>query len=50
MPRYHINIGGKQYDRALYEKALEAVQGQGDGRISRGDAEQLLVKVLEAAP
>jgi len=50
MPSYHITIGGKNYDRALYETALKSVQGQGDGRISRDDAEKLLEKVLDAAP
>lgn len=39
-----------EYDRALYESALEAMRKQGDGRISRDDAEKLLGKVLDSAP
>jgi hypothetical protein len=50
MPRYHITIKGQKYDRALYETALKAVEKQGDGRVSRDDAEKLLEKVLDAAP
>lgn len=50
MSSYYLTIKGKQYDRALYDQALQAVQGQGDGRISKPDAEKLLSKVLDAAP
>jgi len=50
MASYYLTIKGKQYDRRLYEAALEAVQGQGDGRIGRSDAEKLLEKVLDASP
>jgi len=50
MPNYYVTIGGKKYDRGLYEEALKAVNREGDGRISRADAEKLLEKVLDAAP
>lgn len=50
MPKYHITIGGKRYDRALYQQAVDAVRGQGDGRISKADAEKLVAKVLDHGP
>lgn len=31
---FSITIHGKQYDRKLYETAMEAVCKEGDGRIS----------------
>ncbi len=38
---YYVEIGGKKYDRAIVEAAQKAVEGQGDGRISKSDAEIL---------
>lgn len=38
---YYIEIDGKKYDRGLVEAAKKAVEGQGDGRISKADAEIL---------
>ncbi len=38
---YYTEIDGKKYDRGLVEAAKKAVEGQGDGRISKADAETL---------
>lgn len=47
MASYYKEIDGKKYDRELLELADSLVEGQGDGRLSKGDAEQLLVKVKD---
>jgi hypothetical protein len=39
---YYRTIGGRRYDRALLEQAEQMTTGQGDGRISEADAQQLL--------
>ena len=44
---YYKQIDGKQYDGALIEAAEKAVAGQGDGRISKKDAEALLKQVKD---
>jgi hypothetical protein len=44
---YYKEIDGQKYDRALLELADELIQGQGDGRLSKADAEQLLEKVKD---
>lgn len=44
---YYIQIDGKKYDRGLVEAAREAVEGAGDGRISRDDAQKLLEQVKD---
>ncbi|MCB1321844.1 MAG: OmpA family protein [Leptospiraceae bacterium] len=45
---YYKRIKGKNYDRELIELADQAVQGQGDGRISIQDARALLQAVQDA--
>ncbi|MBX2873482.1 MAG: hypothetical protein KTR30_15320 [Saprospiraceae bacterium] len=40
-------IDGQRYDRKVLELAEELIQGQGDGRISRDDATQLLESVQD---
>lgn len=45
---YYRIVGGRKYDRKMLEIAEEAVAGQGDGRISLADAEQLLAAVEDA--
>jgi len=45
---YYREIDGKKYDGALLEAAEKAVEGSGDGRISKGDAELLLKQVKDA--
>lgn len=44
---YYIEIDGKKYDRDLIDTAKKAVEGRGDGRISKADAEVLLAKVKD---
>lgn len=44
---YYTEIDGKKYDRALIEAAKKAVEGQGDGRISKTDAESLFELVKD---
>ena len=44
---YYKEIDGKKYDRALLEKAEEMIKGRGDGRLSKEDAEGLLVLVKD---
>ncbi len=44
---YYKEIDGKKYDRGLLEAAEKAVAGQGDGRISKADAENLLKLVMD---
>lgn len=47
MSSYYKTIDGKKYDRELLELADELTQGQGDGRLSKGDAEKLIEKVTD---
>ena len=47
MGSYYKEIDGKKYDRELLELADELTQGQGDGRLSKDDAAQLLEKVKD---
>lgn len=44
---YYKEIDGKKYDKALLEAADELVDGAGDGRLSKADAEVLLEKVKD---
>ena len=39
---YYKTIQGVRYDRALLEAADERISGQGDGRISEKDAEEIV--------
>ena len=39
---YYKTIQGVRYDRALLESAEERISGQGDGRISQKDAEEIV--------
>jgi len=39
---YYKTIQGVRYDRALLEAAEERIYGQGDGRISKKDAEEIV--------
>lgn len=45
---YYREIDGKKYDAALLELAEQLIEGQGDGRLSKDDAEQLFAKVKDA--
>ncbi len=47
MADYYLEINGKKYDRKLIETAETMVKGQGDGRISKADAEKLLKMVKD---
>ena len=44
---YYKIIEGKKYDRAMVEYCDKAIEGAGDGRISRSDAEELLQLVKD---
>lgn len=44
---YYKDIDGKKMDAGLIEAAESAVAGQGDGRISKADAEKLLSLVKD---
>lgn len=44
---YYIVIDGVKYERAILEMAELLIQGQGDGRISHEDAEQILDKIAD---
>ena len=44
---YYKEIDGKKYDKALLETADSLIEGAGDGRLSKADAEQLLAKVKD---
>ena len=44
---YYKTIDGVKYDAELIEAAETAVAGQGDGKISVKDAEDLLAKVKD---
>jgi len=44
---YYKVIDGVKYDKAMLEFCDEAVAGAGDGRISKADAEKLLVLVKD---
>ncbi len=44
---YYKQIDGKKYDGTLLEAAEKAVEGRGDGRISKDDAAQLLQLVKD---
>jgi len=46
MASYYKRIKGVDYDRAILEMAEACVQGQGDGRISLGDAKKI-VKLIK---
>jgi hypothetical protein len=45
---YYKNIDGKKIDGKLLEMAEEAVNGAGDGRISKADAEALITAVQDS--
>lgn len=44
---YYKIIDGKKYDRALLDAVKASVEGRGDGRISREDAELVLKHVRD---
>ncbi|MCF6365483.1 MAG: hypothetical protein L3J35_04700 [Bacteroidales bacterium] len=44
---YYTEIDGKKYDKELLETAEKLVKGQGDGRISKADAEKLFAEVRD---
>lgn len=44
---YYKEIDGKKYDKKLLESAQNLIKGQGDGRISKTDAEKLLAEVKD---
>lgn len=44
---YYKVIDGKKYDRGLLELAEKLTEGQGDGRLSKADADQLLEAVKD---
>ncbi len=44
---YYKTINGKKYDGELLEFAEKAVEGVGDGRISKKDAEGLFARVID---
>ena len=44
---YYKEIDGKKMDGKLVEAAEGFIQGAGDGRISKGDAESLLTMVKD---
>lgn len=44
---YYKVIDGKKYDKGMLTIAEESVAGQGDGRISKADAEKLLAAVKD---
>ena len=46
---YYTEIDGKKYDKELLELAEKLVKGQGDGRISMEDAENLFAEVRDGA-
>ena len=44
---YYKVIDGVKYDRGILEFCDKAVEGAGDGRISKADAEKLLAEVKD---
>ena len=44
---YYKEIDGKKYDRELLELAEKLTKGQGDGRLSKSDADRLLEAVKD---
>ena len=44
---YYKEIDGKKYDAGILDAAAAAVEGNGDGRISKTDAEKLLEQVKD---
>ena len=44
---YYKEIDGKKYDAGIMDAAAQAVEGNGDGRISKTDAEKLLLQVKD---
>ncbi len=44
---YYVTIDGKKMDKRLLEMAQRAVAGQGDGRISKADAEEMIQVVKD---
>ena len=47
MSNYYKVIDGLEYDSALLEEAENCVKGQGDGRISKNDADKLILKIID---
>mgnify|MGYP003329679548 FL=1 len=47
MSNYYKVIDGLEYDFALLEEAENCVKGQGDGRISKNDADKLILKIID---
>ena len=44
---YYIKINNIDYDKALLDTVNEAVNGQGDGRISVNDINNIMKKILD---
>ena len=44
---YYKEIDGIKYDKKLLEIADEKIKGQGDGRISENDMQELLKNILD---
>ena len=44
---YYKEIDGKKYDAGILDAAAKAIEGNGDGRISKTDAEMLLAQVKD---
>ncbi len=47
MSSYYKTINGVDYDKAILDLAETSAAGQGDGRISMGDAEKLFAAVKD---
>ncbi|MBA2662034.1 MAG: hypothetical protein H0U74_07035 [Bradymonadaceae bacterium] len=44
---YYKEIDGQKYDREILELADKLIEGQGDGRLSKADADSLLGAVKD---
>ncbi|MFH1810788.1 MAG: hypothetical protein ABIJ09_18745 [Pseudomonadota bacterium] len=45
---HNVMFGGQLMDRAVLGTMLDAMQGQGDGRVSRADMHKVLPKILDS--
>lgn len=44
---YYETIDGIKYDRGIMDAARAAVEGKGDGRVSKADADDILAAILD---
>jgi len=44
---YYKTINGLKYDSGLLEEVEKCIKGQGDGRISKTDVDNLLLKIID---